>query len=77
MLGLQSTSVEPRTPRLQARERLSYFDDAEREAPLPAEGPKDWKTVQEYFQDVVAHLLLPPAASLAIQARRVDVNEEG
>ena len=55
---------------------LTYFEDAEREAPLPAEGVRDWGTVKEYFQKVVASLLLPPAIPLAIQAQRVDVNEE-
>ncbi len=52
---------------------LTYFDDAEQEAPLPAEGPQDWATVQAYFQTVVANLLLPPATALEIQAQRVDV----
>jgi len=55
---------------------LTWFEDAEREAPLPAEGPKDWEMVKEYFQTVVAHLLMPPAAPLEIQARRVDVIDE-
>jgi hypothetical protein len=55
---------------------LTYFEDADREAPLPAEGLKDWETVKEYFQTVVAHLLLPPAVPLAIQAQRIDVNDE-
>src|SRR6185503_14498203 len=43
---------------------LTYFDDAEREAPLPAEGARDWETVKGYFQDVVAHLLMPPPRPL-------------
>ena len=55
---------------------LTWFEDAEREAPLPAEGPKDWEMVKEYFQTVVAHLLMPPSAPLEIQARRVDVIDE-
>jgi hypothetical protein len=55
---------------------LTYFEDAEREAPLPGEGGRDWETVKEYFQDVVAHLLLPPPKPLAIQAQRVDVQDE-
>jgi hypothetical protein len=55
---------------------LTYFDDAEREAPLPAEGPKDWEMVKEYFLAVVAHLLMPPPTPLDIQARQVDVNDE-
>jgi hypothetical protein len=55
---------------------MTFFDDAEREAPLPREGKEDWETVKEYFQRVVADLLLPPAVPLEIQARRIDVNEE-
>lgn len=55
---------------------LTYFEDAEREAPLPGEGASDWEAVKEYFQTVVANLLLPPAIPLAIQAQRVDVNDE-
>ncbi len=53
---------------------LTYFDDAEREAPLPEEGADDWETVKAYFQTVVANLLLPPAVPLAIQSRQVDVS---
>jgi nucleotidyltransferase AbiEii toxin of type IV toxin-antitoxin system len=55
---------------------LTFFEDAEREAPLPSEGAKDWETVKEYFQTVVANLLLPPPARLAIQTREVDVQAE-
>ena len=55
---------------------LTYFEDAEREAALPAEGKDDWATVKEYFQSVVANLLLPPPAPLAIQAREVDLSDE-
>lgn len=55
---------------------LTYFEDAEREAPLPSEGVKDWEAVKDYFQTVVANLLLPPPARLAIQAREVDVQAE-
>jgi hypothetical protein len=52
---------------------LTYFDDAEREAPLPGEGPKDWKTVKDYFLVQVGSLLVPPVRPLAIQAHIVDV----
>jgi hypothetical protein len=52
---------------------LTYFDDAEREAPLPGEGPGDWRAVKDYFMVQVGSLLVPPARPLAIQARIVDV----
>lgn len=52
---------------------LTYFDDAEREAPLPGEGPDDWKWVKRFFLERVGQLLVPPAAKLAIQSCRVDV----
>jgi hypothetical protein len=52
---------------------LSYFDDADREAPLPGEGRTDWATVKDYFQVQVGSLLTPPLTRLAIQARKVDV----
>lgn len=56
---------------------LTYFDDAEREAPLPGEGKRDWERVKEYFLTRVGHLLVPPAVALEIQRQRVDVDEEG
>jgi hypothetical protein len=56
---------------------LTYFTDAEREAPLPSEGPRDWEAVKAYFQTVVANLILPPPVTLAIQGQEVEVNEEG
>lgn len=52
---------------------LTYFEDAEREAPLPGEGPKDWGAVKDYFLTRVGHLLVPPAARLEIQRHEVDV----
>lgn len=52
---------------------LTWFDDAEREAPLPGEGPQDWTTVKDFFRTRVGHLLVPPARELAIQRRVVDV----
>jgi hypothetical protein len=52
---------------------LTYFEDAEREARLPGEGPRDWRTVKEFFMRRVGDLLVPPGRKLAIQSRRVDV----
>jgi hypothetical protein len=52
---------------------LTYFDDAEREAALPGEGPKDWSTVKEFFRSRIGHLLTPPAKALQIQVLKVDV----
>jgi len=54
---------------------LAYFDDAEREAPLPGEGPGDWNAVKGFFATNVATLLAPPIPPLEIQARRVDITE--
>jgi hypothetical protein len=54
---------------------LTYFDDADREAELPGEGPQDWKAVKEYFLEQVGRLLAPPARRLEIQEREVDVAE--
>lgn len=54
---------------------LTYFDDADREAALPGEGPGDWATVKEFFLSRVGQLLVPPGPPLAIQGRRVDVHE--
>ena len=55
---------------------LTYFDDAEREAKLPGEGPDDWATVREFFWTRVGQLPIPPARKLAIQGRVVDVTVE-
>jgi hypothetical protein len=52
---------------------LSYFDDAEREARLPNEGPRDWTLVKDFFLTQVGTLLTPPRRRLAIQAEVVDV----
>jgi hypothetical protein len=52
---------------------LTYFDDADREARLPGEGPDDWSTVKEFFLTRVGHFLVPPARELEIQKRVVDV----
>ncbi len=55
---------------------LTYFDDAEREAPLPGEGQHDWSTVTSFFQTRVASLLVPPAKVLEIQRCVVDLREK-
>ncbi len=52
---------------------LTYFDDAEREAPLPGEGPDDWATVKSFFLTRVGSLLVPPTRKLAIQDNVVDL----
>jgi hypothetical protein len=52
---------------------LTYFDDADREAALPAEGLRDWAVVKDYFLVQVGSLLVPPARRLAIQEQTVDV----
>jgi len=52
---------------------LTYFNDADREAPLPGEGAGDWKAVKDYFLVQVGSLLVPPGRRLAIQAHTVDV----
>jgi hypothetical protein len=54
---------------------LVYFDDADSEAPLPGEGPKDWAMVQRFFQQRVGNLLVPPDRPLEIQSRIVDLRE--
>ena len=53
---------------------LTYFDDADREAPLPGEGPSDWNAVKDYFQIQVGSLLTPPMRRLKIQAQITDVD---
>ncbi len=54
---------------------LVYFEDAEREAQLPGEGPQDWATVTDYFLTRVGQLLVPPSKRLAIQDREVDLRD--
>jgi hypothetical protein len=54
---------------------LSYFDDAEAEATLPGEGPRDWAQVRDFFSRAIAALLVPPTRPLAIQSRIVDVRK--
>jgi hypothetical protein len=53
---------------------LTYFDDADREAPLPGEGPSDWSAVKDYFQIQVGSLLTPPMRRLEIQTQIADVD---
>ena len=55
---------------------LTYFDDADREAPLPSEGERDWDQVRDFFLSRVGQLLVPPLEPLEIQQQRVDVNED-
>lgn len=52
---------------------LTFFDDADREARLPGEGPEDWPTVKEFFWSRVGNLLIPPARELQIEQRVIDV----
>jgi hypothetical protein len=52
---------------------LTYFDDADREAPLPGEGRHDWKRVKAFFVERAGSVLVPPARALEIQGRVVDV----
>lgn len=54
---------------------LTYFDDAEREAPLPGEGKHDWAHVKDFFLSRAGSLIVPPGKPLEIQSRRVDVLE--
>lgn len=56
---------------------LTFFDDAEQEAPLPGEGRDDWSTVKDFFLTRVGNLLVPPARVLEIQKRVVDVRSGG
>lgn len=44
---------------------MTYFEDAEGEAPLPGEGPKDWRAVKDFFLARVGDLLVPPGKALA------------
>ena len=53
---------------------LTYFDDADAEAPLPGEGRSDWSAIKDYFLKQVGALLTPPIRRLEIQARTVDLD---
>lgn len=55
---------------------LCYFDDAEAEAPLPSEGPGDFKAVTAFFSKAVGALIVPPQGALIIQSRRVAVSKK-
>jgi hypothetical protein len=55
---------------------ITYFDDAEREAPLPGEGLSDWKRVRSFFTSAAGALVTPPLKALEIQARVVGVGPE-
>lgn len=52
---------------------LTYFDDAEKEASLPGEGPEDWRAVTDFFLERAGNLLVPPLRELRVQRRTVDV----
>lgn len=70
--AIQTVYRQPVNQQLLLR-ALTYFEDADREAPLPGEGPRDWKLVKEFFTKRVGDLLVPPGRKLAIQAHSVDV----
>ncbi len=53
---------------------LTYFDDADSEAPLPGEGRSDWSAIKDCFLKQVGALLTPPMRRLEIQARTVDLD---
>lgn len=52
---------------------LCYFDDAEAGPPIPGEGTDDWQHVKDFFSRAVGALLVPPAKTLQVQSRVVDV----
>lgn len=56
---------------------VTYFEDAEAEARLPGEGPRDWERVRGFFVTAAGALITPPAAPLEIQRRVVGVHGEG
>ena len=72
--AMQEVYRQPVSQQLLLR-ALTYFEDAEREARLPGEGPRDWHEVKSYFTRRVGDLLVPPGRRLEIQACRVDVVE--
>ena len=55
---------------------ITYFEDAEAEAPLPGEGPRDRVRVRAFFVTAAGALITPPSAPLEIQRRVVDVHFE-
>jgi hypothetical protein len=54
---------------------MTYFDDAQREAPLPGEGKRDWETVKNFFQTRAGSLLIPPGPELEIMKNTVDLKK--
>jgi len=56
---------------------LTYFEDAEREAPLPGEGTGDWAAVKTFFLTRAGSLLVPPGRELEIERRVVDAPGAG
>ena len=72
LVALRAVFEEPVPEGLLMR-ALTYFDDAEREAPLPGEGERDWETVKRFFLERVGQLIVPPPRRLEIQARVVDL----
>lgn len=52
---------------------ITYFDDAQAEAPLPGEGRGDWSTVTTFFSRAAGALVTPPGRTLDIESRLVDV----
>jgi hypothetical protein len=54
---------------------VTYFDDAEAEAPLAGEGKGDWALVRGFFARAAGALLTPPGRSLQIERRVDDVRK--
>jgi Nucleotidyl transferase AbiEii toxin, Type IV TA system len=52
---------------------ITYFEDADAEAPLAGEGKKDWAVVQAFFKRAAGALLAPPGTPLEIERRVVGV----
>jgi hypothetical protein len=75
LAALQEVYRQPVSQHLLLR-AMTYFDDAEREAPLPNEGANDWKRVKDFFTRRAGDLLVPPGRKLDIQAHRIDVQPE-
>jgi hypothetical protein len=55
---------------------MTYFEDAEGEAPLPGEEAGDWRTVKDFFVARVGDLLVPPGKALGIFENVVDVRDD-
>jgi hypothetical protein len=52
---------------------ITYFDDADEEAPLPSEGRHDWERVRSFFTSAAGAIITPPVGALEIQRRSVGV----